>query len=146
MSFLMLDIDHFKSVNDTFGHAVGDAVLVEVASLLAEQMRAGDTIYRYGGEEFAVLARDTDAAGGAVVADRLRRVVEQRYESRAAGDLAVTISVGLAELTAELDTADRIVTAADAALYSAKRGGRNRVEVSGRLSQDATGSRVRLAT
>jgi diguanylate cyclase (GGDEF)-like protein len=146
LSFLMLDIDHFKSVNDTFGHAVGDAVLVEVAGLLAEQMRAGDTIYRYGGEEFAVLARDTDGAGATAVAERLRRVIEQRYATRAVGDLSVTVSVGVAELSADLDSTDRVVAAADTALYAAKRGGRNRVEVSGRLTAVEAIPRVRLAT
>ncbi len=146
LSFFMLDIDHFKRVNDTFGHAVGDAVLVEVAHLLAEQMRAGDTVYRYGGEEFAVLARDTDSHGAVVVAERLRRVVEQRYATKAKGDLSVTISVGIAELGAALDTADLIVAAADAALYAAKRNGRNRVEVAGRITEVRKMPRVTLAT
>ena len=146
LSFLMIDIDHFKSVNDTFGHAVGDAVLVEVASVLSEQMRLGDSIYRYGGEEFAVLARETDAGGARSVAERLRRVVEDRYATLAEGDVAVTISVGIAELGETAEEPDRMVAGADEALYAAKRGGRNRVEVYGPQERPPTIPRVRIPT
>jgi diguanylate cyclase (GGDEF)-like protein len=146
LSFLMIDIDRFKVVNDTFGHAVGDAVLVEVASVLHDQMRLGDTIYRYGGEEFGVLARETDLAGAQSVAERLRRVVEDRYASRAAGDVAVTISVGVAELSDGAEEPYRIVRAADEALYAAKRTGRNRVVATGAQSRPAAADRVRIVT
>jgi diguanylate cyclase (GGDEF)-like protein len=129
LTFLMIDIDHFKSVNDSFGHALGDTVLREVADVLRDHMRAGDTVYRYGGEEFGVLARETDEAGGAVVAERLRRAIQQRYAASDTGDIAVTISVGLASVTQDTESADVLVAAADAALYEAKRAGRNRVRI-----------------
>jgi len=146
LSFLMIDIDHFKAVNDTFGHAVGDAVLVEVAAVLGEQMRIGDSIYRYGGEEFAVLARESDATGAASVAERLRRVVEDRYATQAEGDVAVTISIGVSELSESCQTPGQIIAAADVALYAAKHGGRNRVEVAGPQSVPPIIPRVRIPT
>jgi diguanylate cyclase (GGDEF)-like protein len=127
MTFLMIDIDHFKVVNDTFGHSLGDAVLREVAELLRDHMRAGDTAYRYGGEEFAVLARETDEAGGRTVAERLRRAVQTRYAATADGDLSVTISVGLATISPGAESGQDLVSEADGALYAAKRAGRNRV-------------------
>jgi diguanylate cyclase (GGDEF)-like protein len=128
MTFLMIDIDHFKSVNDTFGHGAGDAVLCDVADVLREHMRAGDTAYRFGGEEFAVLARDTDARGGYAVAERLRAAIEARYDRAAVAVPAVTISVGLAAISTETESSTELIAAADRALYRAKRAGRNRVE------------------
>jgi diguanylate cyclase (GGDEF)-like protein len=133
LSFLMIDIDRFKAVNDTFGHAVGDSVLREVSTILRDHMRAGDTAYRYGGEEFAVLVRETDTVGAVAIAERLRRAVEQYY-TMAAGPVAVTISVGLASVRPEVKTSHELVAAADAALYAAKRAGRNCVRVSGSAS------------
>lgn len=129
MSFLMIDIDHFKSVNDTFGHALGDTVLVEVAEVLRDHMRSGDTAYRYGGEEFAVLARETDGLGGRVIAERLRKAIETRYAAKRDDELAVTISVGLVTIDSEVEGAPALVHAADRALYDAKRAGRNCVRV-----------------
>jgi diguanylate cyclase (GGDEF)-like protein len=129
LTFMMIDIDHFKRVNDTFGHARGDTVLAEVAALLRSHMRAGDTAYRYGGEEFAVLARETDVAGGRLVADRLRRAVAEQYAEGTETDVTVTISVGIAALSPETENAVDLVTGADRALYAAKRAGRNRVRV-----------------
>jgi diguanylate cyclase (GGDEF)-like protein len=125
MSFLMIDIDHFKAVNDTFGHALGDTVLVEVGEVLRSHMRVGDTAYRYGGEEFAVLARETDGLGGRVIAERLRKAIEARYAARRDDEVAVTISVGLVTISSDVDDATTLVSAADRALYDAKRSGRN---------------------
>jgi diguanylate cyclase (GGDEF)-like protein len=125
MSFLMIDIDHFKAVNDTFGHALGDTVLVEVGEVLRSHMRVGDTAYRYGGEEFAVLARETDGLGGRVIAERLRKAIEARYAARREDEVAVTISVGLVTVSSDVDDAASLVSAADRALYDAKRSGRN---------------------
>jgi diguanylate cyclase (GGDEF)-like protein len=130
LAFMMIDIDHFKRVNDTFGHARGDVVLAEVAALLRSHMRAGDTVYRYGGEEFAVLARETDVAGARLVADRLRRAVAERYDVKTEDDVAVTISGGIAAISPDIESAVDLVTGADRALYAAKRAGRNRVRVS----------------
>jgi diguanylate cyclase (GGDEF)-like protein len=125
LSVLMVDVDHFKAVNDTYGHQVGDTVLREIGALLSHHMRVGDTAYRFGGEEFAVLARDTDDQGAAVVAERIRAAVEERY---AGGDgPAVTVSIGVAGLSDGARSVESLVEAADAALYAAKREGRNRV-------------------
>jgi diguanylate cyclase (GGDEF)-like protein len=129
MSFLMIDIDHFKAVNDTFGHALGDSVLAEVAAVLRSHMRAGDSAYRYGGEEFAVLARETDAVGGRAVAERLRKAIAHRYAALHDEEVAITISVGLVTVASGADDATSLVAAADRALYDAKRAGRNCVRV-----------------
>jgi diguanylate cyclase (GGDEF)-like protein len=130
MTFFMVDIDRFKVVNDTYGHALGDNVLRGVAELLRDEMRAGDTVYRYGGEEFAVLARDTDATGGLEVGERLRRAIEKRFADPDDGEVSVTISVGLASLSIDTESAEDMINAADRALYAAKRSGRNRVVAS----------------
>jgi diguanylate cyclase (GGDEF)-like protein len=129
LAFLMIDVDHFKEVNDTFGHALGDDVLQGLASVLREHMRAGDTAYRYGGEEFAILARETDSDGGWAVGERLRRAVERQYAAHAAQDIPITVSIGLASDVTGDDTAADLITAADRALYDAKHGGRNQVGI-----------------
>jgi diguanylate cyclase (GGDEF)-like protein len=129
MTFFMIDIDHFKRVNDTFGHSLGDTVLRDVADLMRREMRSSDTAYRYGGEEFAVLARDTDVSGGRAIAERIRRVIARRYAPGAEGDISITISVGLATFSLEVERPGDLIDAADRALYAAKRAGRNRVRV-----------------
>jgi diguanylate cyclase (GGDEF)-like protein len=129
MTFFMIDIDHFKTVNDTFGHALGDTVLQQVAELLRQHMRPGDTVYRYGGEEFAVLARETDLADGHAVAERLRHAIATHYGENAPEEISVTISVGLALLSKDAESAADVIDAADRALYAAKDAGRNRVRV-----------------
>lgn len=121
-----MDIDHFKQVNDNFGHPVGDIVLKEFADVVSGQCRANDLFARIGGEEFAVLLPDTDLDAAQVWAERMReRVAATRYN--AANPLRLTVSVGLAELDETQTTSDAITTLADRALYAAKRGGRNRV-------------------
>jgi diguanylate cyclase (GGDEF)-like protein len=131
LSFVMADLDHFKSFNDTYGHQRGDAVLEEVSRLLSGAVRESDTVYRYGGEELAVLLRDTELTEAAALAERLRSAVERRFPGK--GDQrGVTVSMGVATLHGgEVRTAAELVGAADAALYSAKGRGRNRVEVHG---------------
>ncbi|MEU8662842.1 GGDEF domain-containing protein [Actinoplanes philippinensis] len=127
VSVLLLDIDHFKSVNDTYGHNGGDRVLVEVTHRLRELVRPGDVVARYGGEEFAVLLPDTSTEQAGEVAERIRRGVSGAPiavdESRLH---TVTISVGIAGMPAA-GTTDELVLAADRALYAAKNAGRNRV-------------------
>ena len=124
-ALLLCDLDHFKRINDQLGHAVGDTVLQEVAYTMRSVLRAGDSIYRVGGEEILVVlpgATKVDAIG---VGERLRRAVRERRP----GGVEVTISVGVAVSEhGPLDT-DELVDVADAALYSAKAGGRDRVEV-----------------
>jgi diguanylate cyclase len=121
-ALLLIDIDHFKHVNDTFGHAVGDEVLEEVARCLAEKVRTRDTVYRYGGEEFALILRRVESVRLVEVAERLRAAVEEHPLSMLGGG-RVTVSIGVACSTREPALLER----ADAALYAAKRAGRNRV-------------------
>jgi diguanylate cyclase (GGDEF)-like protein len=142
LAFLMIDIDHFKEVNDTFGHSLGDNVLRGVATVLRDHMRSGDTAYRYGGEEFAILARETDVAGGEVVADRLRQAIEKQFAARGSGDIPITISVGLASDVTGDDTAADLVAAADGALYDAKHAGRNQVRVADRSAAEPVATPV----
>lgn len=125
LSMILLDIDHFKQYNDTFGHPAGDAVLHTLGKLLATTARANDLVARYGGEEFAVLLPNTSATGAVAVAERVRQAVAALpWPNR-----AVTISVGVATLSSAARTATDLVRLADAALYAAKRSGRNRTMI-----------------
>lgn len=124
---MVIDVDHFKRVNDTLGHAAGDAVLVALADLIRSSCRTSDVPSRLGGEEFLVVLPRTDEAAAALVAERLRRVVAAWRGSYEGVDLQMTISIGVAAAEPkELDTA-QLVARADDALYVAKREGRNRV-------------------
>ena len=128
LSVLMIDVDHFKVYNDTYGHPQGDIVLQDLARLLQEISRASDTVARYGGEEFAIILPETSSMGAQKIAQRLREQVE-RYpfpgrESMPGG--ALTISIGVAT-HASAGSKDALLQAADTALYTAKREGRNRV-------------------
>jgi len=126
---IMTDIDHFKSFNDTYGHAVGDQVLVAVANALKSGIRDHDLLCRYGGEEFCLIMPGLDIDGTAAVAERLRKAIEEMAGSslRTTGRLKVTSSFGVSQLAAgSLDEGD-MIQRADAALYEAKRGGRNQV-------------------
>lgn len=121
-----LDIDHFKEVNDTHGHPVGDIVLREFAGVVTEQCRENDMVARLGGEEFAVLLPDTDLGSARIWAERTRwQVAETRFAG--SDEVRVTVSVGLAELDESRTSTDAITLAADQALLEAKRQGRNRV-------------------
>jgi two-component system cell cycle response regulator len=129
VSLLMVDIDHFKAVNDTHGHQVGDVILREVAHLLVRTLRSVDSVGRYGGEEFVVILPHTRPDEARGTAERLRRLVEQ--ETFQAGDktLKVTVSIGVASFPAPgLVAPSDLIRASDEALYRAKQGGRNRVE------------------
>ena len=129
LSFIMFDVDHFKSINDTHGHACGDAALVHLADLLRQQMRDSDLPCRWGGEEFVVLLPRTSADVARHAAERIRSHFEAnpvRWEARS---LRVTASFGVAAFDARDLSLSSMVARADAALYRAKRSGRNRVEV-----------------
>lgn len=126
---LMIDVDHFKRVNDTYGHAVGDQVLKEIGSRLNRCIREMDVLGRYGGEEFVLLLPDQPLAVGEAVAERVRRAIEREPIDTRAGPLQVTISVGLAEAGADTPDLALLLSRADAALYEAKRKGRNQVEL-----------------
>jgi diguanylate cyclase (GGDEF)-like protein len=124
VSLISGDLDHFKQINDRFGHQVGDDVLVEVARLLDRSARNTDAIARVGGEEFALLATDTDAPGAYITAERLRHRVHEALADRYPG---LTISFGIASYPGDADSVDRLLRHADGALYAAKALGRDRV-------------------
>jgi two-component system, cell cycle response regulator len=126
LSLLVVDVDHFKQVNDTNGHLAGDALLKVVARALADGLRKEDILARYGGEEFVVIARGTDLAGGTQFAERLRERIEQAHCNWEGKQLRVTASIGLAQLGAEM-TVQQLIDAADRGVYQAKRNGRNQV-------------------
>ncbi|TMA28071.1 MAG: diguanylate cyclase [Deltaproteobacteria bacterium] len=126
LSLLLLDIDHFKRVNDSHGHPAGDAVLRGVAHVAAREARETDLCARYGGEEMAVILPETDARGALAMAERIRAAVEKAQHATESGALRVTVSVGIA--TTPAPSAEGLLEAADKALYRAKQNGRNRVE------------------
>jgi diguanylate cyclase (GGDEF)-like protein len=133
LSVLMFDLDNFKSVNDRFGHSMGDDILRRVAEAASGVFRSADILARYGGEEFAVLLPETDVEGAREIAERLRRVIADTSFPPALPDAAmeirVSVSVGITELIPEHDSSiDHLLSRADRALYRAKRQGRNRVE------------------
>jgi len=128
LSLLVLDVDHFKRINDGYGHQAGDAVLHAVAQTLKSRLRAGDCIGRFGGEEFLVVLPDTGLDGALTLAEALRAAVEATPVNWGAHSLPVTISIGASggPITGS-STADQLVAVADAAMYRAKESGRNRV-------------------
>jgi diguanylate cyclase (GGDEF)-like protein len=131
LSVIIVDLDHFKKVNDTRGHLAGDRTLAAVAGVLAHTLRDVDTAARYGGEEFAVLLPDTDAAGAAEVATRcLRRIAKTPFDAGEGPSLSVTASMGVAAFPdAAVARIEDLLRRADEALYRAKEGGRNQVVV-----------------
>jgi diguanylate cyclase (GGDEF)-like protein len=123
LAVVLLDLDRFKEINDSFGHAAGDGMLRAVSRLLTSLARQGDTVARWGGEEFVVVLPETDLAGARRFAERLRRTIE----AHAVGDLTTSASCGVATMLPE-DSVEELLGAADQALYRAKSNGRNRTE------------------
>ncbi|WP_100447857.1 sensor domain-containing diguanylate cyclase [Glycomyces xiaoerkulensis] len=124
-ALLAIDLDRFKIVNDTYGHPIGDQVLVELARRITGQIREVDLAFRHGGEEFMVLLPETDASGATAVAERLARALASRPFKVGGLELSVTVSVGIAVLGEHADTAADVLAAADEALYAAKAAGRD---------------------
>ena len=129
LSVLMLDLDHFKDVNDTLGHAAGDLVLRLLGALLPNVLRVNDLAGRVGGEEFCVLLPEVDGAHAVEVAERLRKGFADASETAEGLARRVTLSVGVAELHAADETLEALLLRADQALYRAKDGGRDRIEI-----------------
>ena len=132
LALLMIDLDHFKRVNDTYGHLVGDDVLRDVASLLSETIRGSDIVARYGGEEFLMLLPETDDAGADMFAERIRAAIEAHKfgEAKAHPNLRLTTSIGVAMFpAARIESVEDLFARADSALYRAKADGRNRVRM-----------------
>jgi diguanylate cyclase (GGDEF)-like protein len=128
-ALLLIDIDHFKKLNDTFGHPAGDAALRHTAALLHGHLRTADQDARFGGEEFAVIVAGADEAGALHLAERVRHGIEKGQVIFDGARLAVTVSIGVAVWPRDGESGGELVAAADRALYAAKQGGRNRVIV-----------------
>jgi diguanylate cyclase (GGDEF)-like protein len=131
-SVLMLDIDHFKRINDTYGHAIGDEAIKAMAGAASKHLRPTDMIGRFGGEEFVVMLPHTDEAGAVVAAERIRESVGKVVVPAGTQDVRFTVSIGAATCTPKASV-DQLLECADKALYAAKSGGRNQVCV-GRLA------------
>jgi diguanylate cyclase (GGDEF)-like protein len=131
VSVLMIDVDYFKSINDTYGHLSGDRVLRNLATSLRSRLRAQDMAGRWGGEEFLVVLPDTDAAGATILAGNLRAEVEDaRWSAQDGRSIPLTLSIGVHTCDSATEELDTVISAADQALYRAKQAGRNRVEQS----------------
>ena len=126
LSIAMIDLDHFKKVNDTYGHIAGDNVLKETVSILHDNIRKADVLGRYGGEEFIIIMSGLDVKKAKIVCEKIRNIIEKHKHPKIG---QVTISIGLAEFCNK-DSAEKLIARADKSLYIAKENGRNRVEVS----------------
>lgn len=144
LALLMIDIDFFKALNDRYGHHVGDQVLRDVASILMKDMREIDTVARYGGEEFVIILPDTNGAGAMLVAQRLRRAVEQaRFFAGSARVVErLSVSIGVAVFNTDAQFKRDLIEFSDAALYAAKAQGRNRVMLYSELAIAASRKEV----
>lgn len=130
-SLVMFDIDHFKKVNDTYGHLAGDEVIKHTAETTRNSLRQSDRAGRYGGEEFGIILPETDADGALIICERIREAIEGSVVKTTVADIQYTISIGIAPLTDEPENYMQWLQRADEALYAAKEGGRNKVMVFG---------------
>lgn len=126
LSLMLIDIDHFKTFNDRYGHTCGDQVLKSVAWMIRETVRASDMIFRYGGEEFVIVLSNTEIAGAVLLAERIRRAIENMRLTTESQGIRVTASLGVTSLNPGTSAHDLLVNA-DRAMYQAKQNGRNRV-------------------
>lgn len=139
LSLVMFDIDHFKNVNDTYGHLTGDYVLKEIADILRNRIRKEELFARYGGEEFVVVLPESDTKVAARFAEIIRSKVEDHVFNFEGQQIRVTISVGVASMDDEMKAPSDLVKRSDEALYEAKRLGRNRVVVAGNMEDSVDG-------
>lgn len=130
LSLIMFDLDHFKLLNDTYGHQGGDKVLIDIASNITSVLRLGDIFGRYGGEEFAVILPETDINGAAELAGRILTSVNQKNIEFEQNSITTTVSIGVAELNVDDTRYENLISHADIALYKAKSAGRNRFCIS----------------
>ena len=131
-AFLMIDVDHFKRINDRYGHLAGDQVLLHIARVFQTTARASDLIGRYGGEEFGVILRRTDSAGAGILSQKLRHALQTQPAQLPTGEtIPVKVCMGIATYPADAESAGELVHLADVALYRAKSAGRDRVEFTG---------------
>ena len=128
LTIAIMDIDHFKQINDTHGHLVGDSVLIEFSNRITQLLRSEDIFFRYGGEEFVVVFPHTNIEDAQLVAQRMRRIISDTEIAVAHKSIAVTVSMGVSEFKAD-DSVEYRLSQADEALYNAKNLGRNRVEI-----------------
>ena len=128
-ALVMFDIDHFKAINDRYGHQAGDAVIRQTADLIRQNMRDSDVAGRYGGEEFVVLLPDTDKDGALIFAERLRRSIEAHEVVHEQAQIRFTVSLGIADLNMPTQSHAQLIEWADSALYASKAGGRNRTTI-----------------
>ena len=128
-TILMLDVDHFKKFNDTHGHLAGDEALKAVSAVLKQATRDIDCVSRFGGEEFLVVLPETGLDGAGTVAERIRQQLAEDRISVGEQSVTVTLSIGVAEFPIDGDSSETLIASADAALYQAKRGGRDRVMI-----------------
>jgi two-component system, cell cycle response regulator len=134
LSLMILDMDHFKNINDTYGHDVGDKVLKQLADIIIQASRSTDLAARFGGEEFVILMPETDPQAALGAASRMREVVEAAdFKTGTEKTIKCTISIGVADLHPEGDSAESLLKRADEALYSAKHSGRNTVKVAAKM-------------
>jgi diguanylate cyclase (GGDEF)-like protein/PAS domain S-box-containing protein len=129
LSVVMADIDHFKNVNDSHGHDMGDFALIEIAARIKNNVRTMDTIARYGGEEFIILMPETDLTAASQIAERIRRMIADNPIDNKGTAVSATLSLGVAEIEKNMGSLDELIKLADQALYKAKANGRNRVEI-----------------
>lgn len=128
LSVIFFDIDHFKKINDDYGHECGDIALTSAANCIKESLRGSDVLYRYGGEEFVILLNDTDIDGAKILAERIRKSIENNTIAYGLNIIKLTASLGISTLRGN-DTSEMLINRADEAMYKAKENGRNQIQL-----------------
>lgn len=129
LSFAMMDIDDFKKINDTYGHTFGDYVLKEVAYLISQTFRKTDLVFRYGGEEFAIIITETSKEKAIIPLERLRQTIANHSFTFDGNKIKVTVSIGVSDVSDDIETVQKLIDEADKALYCAKNSGKNQTKI-----------------